>query len=141
MSPSLDGIELFMQVVLNSKPWNDDLSLHQTPWRIPEPTTKKLTVGVIWDDGVVKPSPPVLRALKEVVEKLKDLPDVEVIDWAPYKHDEAMKLLVSPRLFEHVGFELVSLLTQQPDKAVRSRWGPSFCKRSCDLWRTVASTS
>ncbi|KAG9235564.1 glutamyl-tRNA amidotransferase subunit A [Amylocarpus encephaloides] len=92
MSPTLDGIELFMKTVLNSRPWDDDLSLHQMPWRVLEPS-KKLTVGVIWDDGVVKPSPPVQRALKEVVEKLKALPDVDVIDWAPYKHDEAMKLL------------------------------------------------
>ncbi|KAH8654967.1 amidase signature domain-containing protein [Tricladium varicosporioides] len=99
MSRTLDGIELFMKVVLDSKPWEKDLSLMQMPWRSPNSLTiasfpkRKLTIGVILDDGIVKPSPPVARALRVVVEKLKLLPDVEVMEWHPHKHEYGMEIL------------------------------------------------
>lgn len=99
MAPSLEAIDLFMKTVVDSEPWTTDLSLHQMPWRKVGPflsagASKKLTVGVMWDDGVVKPAPSVTRALQEVVAKLKDVPNVEVIEWKPYKHDEAIEVLV-----------------------------------------------
>lgn len=56
---------------------------------------KKLKVGVMWDDGVVKPHPPVLRAMKELVDKLKVAEGVEVVEWKPYKHDLAWEIIVS----------------------------------------------
>ncbi|TGO64820.1 hypothetical protein BCON_0005g00160 [Botryotinia convoluta] len=90
---SLEGIELFMKVVLHSKPWASDPSLHQKPWITGQTSTDRLTIGVMWDDGIVKPSPPVTRALNEVVEKLKRVPGVEIIEWKPYQHDKAMKIL------------------------------------------------
>ena len=42
---------------------------------------KRLKVAVLWNDGVVKPHPPIIRALKEVSEKVKSIPGVEVVDW------------------------------------------------------------
>lgn len=95
MSRSLEGIDLFMKVALHSKPWTSDLSLHQKPWTMGQTSTNKLTIGVMWDDGIVKPSPPLTRALNEVVEKLKHVPGVEIIEWKPYQHDKANKILVS----------------------------------------------
>ncbi|KAF4633614.1 hypothetical protein G7Y89_g4506 [Cudoniella acicularis] len=100
MSRTLEGLDLFMKVVLSSKPWTKDLSLHQMPWgptdlsSIQELPKRKLTIGVMLDDGVVKPSPPVLRALEEVVEKLKLIPDIEVVSWKPYKHDYGIEILL-----------------------------------------------
>ncbi|KAK5254727.1 hypothetical protein LTR16_004779, partial [Cryomyces antarcticus] len=44
----------------------------------------KLEIAVIWDDGVVKPHPPVLP---EVVGKLHCAEGVEMADWKPYTHD------------------------------------------------------
>ncbi|KAM0123540.1 hypothetical protein ACHAO1_011273 [Botrytis cinerea] len=93
MCRSLEGIDLFMKVALHSKPWTSDLSLHQKPWTTGQTSTNKLTIGVMWDDGIVKPSPPLTRALNEVVEKLKKVPGVEIIEWKPYQHDKAMKIL------------------------------------------------
>ena len=91
-----------MKAILDTKPWANDLSLHQYPWRIPAPesllanmTTPKLTIGVIWDDEIVRPSPPVNRALRQVVEKLKMVPGVNVALWKPFQHDVAMEILVS----------------------------------------------
>ncbi|TGO28232.1 hypothetical protein BPAE_0030g00180 [Botrytis paeoniae] len=93
LSRSPEGIDLFMKVALHSKPWASDPSLHQKPWITGQTSTDKLTIGVMWDDGIVKPSPPVTRALNEVVEKLEQVPGVEIITWKPYQHDKAMKIL------------------------------------------------
>lgn len=101
LSPTLGGIKLFMKTILAAKPWTTDPSLHQIPWRDNESHSyrdgkKKLTVGVLWDDGVVKPAPPVARALQEMMDRLKAFPsDVEVIEWKPYKQKEALEILVS----------------------------------------------
>lgn len=50
----------------------------------------------MWDDGVVKVHPPVTRVLKEVVEKLKQKENVEIVEWKPWKHDEAWEIIVRP---------------------------------------------
>lgn len=100
MSSTLDGIKLFMKTVLGSEPWKRDLSLHPLPWRDAEPYFLQpdgrhhINVGVIWDDGVVKPVAPITRALREVVNKLKALDGFTVTEWHPYQHDRGMKILV-----------------------------------------------
>lgn len=42
--------------------------------------TKSLKIGALWDDGFVSPTPPVTRALKETVEKLKAAGH-EIVTW------------------------------------------------------------
>ncbi|PLB50856.1 glutamyl-tRNA amidotransferase subunit A [Aspergillus steynii IBT 23096] len=98
LSPTLEGISLFMKTVLDAKPWLSDPTLHQIPWRGQEPLIyqnkkRKLTVGVMWEDGVVKPTPPVTRALQETVDRLKSIPGIEVIEWKPYQQTEALEIL------------------------------------------------
>lgn len=100
LSTSLEGVKMFMKTIIAAKPWLVDPILLPIPWKdqqdlIGKPGSKKLKVAVLWDDGVVKPHPPVTRALKEVVQKLKGVPGVEVVDWKPYKHDEAWAILAS----------------------------------------------
>ena len=100
LSTSLEGVKLFMKTVIGGKPWLKEPSLVPIPWRDQEsyfgnPSKKKLRVGVMWDDGVVKPHPPVVRALQEVVDKLKDMQSVEIVEWKPYKHDEAWNIISS----------------------------------------------
>ena len=99
-SPTLDGIKLFMRAVLGSKPWKSDLSLLPLPWRdnehhLGQEGAKKLKVGILWSDEVVKPQPPITRALKEVAEKLRGVPGIELVDWKPWKHEYAWELAVS----------------------------------------------
>ena len=100
LSTTLEGIKLFMNTVIAAKPWLVESSLIPFPWRDQETYLgkgpgKKLKVGVIWDDGVVKPHPPIIRALKEVVDKLRGVQDVEIVNWKPYKHDEAWEIIAS----------------------------------------------
>lgn len=101
MSTSLEGIKLFMKTVIDAKPWLTEPSLVPIPWRYRKPSEKtvaekKLKVGVIWHDGVVKPHPPITRALHEVVQKLRKVEGVSVVDWKPHNHDEACKNSPAP---------------------------------------------
>ncbi len=98
LSTSLDGVKMFMKTVLAAKPWLVEPSLVPFPWNdksshLGDVTGTKLKIGILWDDGVVKPHPPVIRALEEVVEKLKLVTGVELVDWKPYKHDLAWEII------------------------------------------------
>ena len=102
MSPWLEGINLFMKVVLSAEPWKSEPNLHQIPWRYDEPYfihsgKPHLKIGVMWDDLVVRPAAPVKRALKELVEKLKTLEGFTVTEWRPYQHERGIKILVRYR--------------------------------------------
>lgn len=54
----------------------------------------KLCFAIMWDDGCVKPVPPYKRAL-EMTKKALLAAGHEVIDWTPYKTEEAIEILVS----------------------------------------------
>ena len=51
--------------------------------------------AVLWSDGVVKPHAPVVRALKDVSEKLKSIAAVEIAKCKSYRHDRAWEILSS----------------------------------------------
>ncbi|KAJ6051851.1 hypothetical protein N7460_002385 [Penicillium canescens] len=97
ISPTLGGVELFMKTIIESKPWVKDSMMLPIPWRDHEKhihlDNKKLTVGVMWTDDVVTPAPAVTRALKEVVERLKLVDSIEVIEWKAYQQKEALEIL------------------------------------------------
>lgn len=101
MSTSLEGIKLFMETILAAKPWMTEPALLPIPWRdhISHLQTnpkgqKKLKIAVLWHDGVVRPHPPITRALHSIVQKLKTFPDLfTIVDWHPYNHDEAWEIV------------------------------------------------
>jgi Asp-tRNA(Asn)/Glu-tRNA(Gln) amidotransferase A subunit family amidase len=92
MSCSLEGIDMFMDVVLASEPWKVEPALVPLPWRtvdiVPSPT-RPLRIGVAVDDGVVVPHPPIVRVLEELSKKMAALAHVEVVKFPLYKLDEA----------------------------------------------------
>ncbi|KAI0148326.1 amidase [Hypoxylon sp. NC0597] len=95
LSTSLEGLRLFTKTILDQKPWLKQPSLIPLEWKdeaayFPD---RKLRVGVIYNDNVVRPHPPVLRAITELVAKLKESPNVEVVDWEPWKHDLAWEII------------------------------------------------
>ncbi|KAI0967236.1 amidase signature domain-containing protein [Xylaria arbuscula] len=101
LSTSLAGVLLFIRTIIDARPWLREPSLVPIPWKdevqLAEEEEKKkerkLRVGVIWDDGVVKPHPPVVAALSNVVEKLRQSGDIEVVEWKPWKHDLAWEII------------------------------------------------
>jgi amidase len=97
LSTSLTGIKLFMQTVLASKPWLLEPALIPLPWN---PTLRfsldqPLKIAVLWHDSVVMPHPPISRALRTIVSKLRTIPNIRVVDWEPYLHDEAWAIISS----------------------------------------------
>jgi len=96
LSTSLEGCKLFIKTIIDANPWYKEPTLLPFPWKEEEFFKgKKLKVGVLWDDGVVKPHPPITRALKQVVDKLKGKPNIEIVEWKPYKHDLAWELIAN----------------------------------------------
>ncbi|KAI0444308.1 amidase signature domain-containing protein [Xylaria telfairii] len=98
LSTSLEGISVFVRTVLRARPWLTEPSLLAIPWREEEEAKSrkgKLKVGVIWHDGVVRPHPPVAAALSQVVSKLKESEDVDVVDWECWKHDLAWEIIAN----------------------------------------------
>lgn len=88
-----ESLELFMQVVLDAQPWRVDTSLDVQPWR-PFTLDSPLKVAVMWSDGVVKPHPPIRRALQEVADACTAA-GITVVDWRPKGHDQAWDIYVS----------------------------------------------
>ncbi|KIV94592.1 hypothetical protein PV10_02344 [Exophiala mesophila] len=103
LSLSLEGCHVFMKALIDQKPWLVEPSLLPFPWSYPPKEsyltkpdgTRKLKVAVLWSDNIVKPHPPVIRALKELTDKLKSSSEIELVDWVPYKHDVAWDIISS----------------------------------------------
>lgn len=74
---TISGLTEFTKALLSQKPWLHDPSVPNLPWDESEYKLeaigggKKLSVGVMWHDGVARPQPPYVRALKKTVEALK----------------------------------------------------------------------
>lgn len=85
LSSTVEGLRLVMKSLLSRQPWLHDPLVHEIPWRnekeeevydlIRSSTNSKgkLAFGIMEDDGVVTPQPPVQRALHIVVETLEKL--------------------------------------------------------------------
>lgn len=71
LSASLGGIELFARSIAGTESWLDkDPRLVPIPWRDVQ-LPAKLTLGVIRDDTLVAPNPPVRRGLQMAVQALE----------------------------------------------------------------------
>ncbi|KAK4061744.1 hypothetical protein Trihar35433_9344 [Trichoderma harzianum] len=98
MGVNLEVLELFMRVVVAAESWKVEPALIPLPWRAVsiEPTAEKpLRLGIIWQDEVVQPHPPVQRVLREFADKVSGLSHVEVVNFPVYKHDEAWAIVSS----------------------------------------------
>ncbi|EXJ95962.1 hypothetical protein A1O1_01087 [Capronia coronata CBS 617.96] len=114
LSASFEGCHIFIKTLIDQKPWLDDPSLLPMPWKFTPASqkedsvgdsylrkpdgSKKLKIGVLWSDGVVKPHPPVIRALRDLTSKLqanKSDTTIEFVDWQPYRHDQAWEIISS----------------------------------------------
>ncbi|KAH8899771.1 amidase [Thozetella sp. PMI_491] len=98
MSNSLTGIDMFMRAVLAAEPWIEEPVLVPLPWRDVElvpSSNRPLRIGIMWHDAVVLPHPPITRAMEELARKLKLVPNLQVVDFPAYKHDEAWAIVSS----------------------------------------------
>lgn len=87
LTTSLSSLEFFMDMLLESDPWNIDPQLIPIPWRkeLAQAPEKKLKIGFVYDDGIVKPQPPAERAARELAQSLQEAGH-EVVEWDTSSH-------------------------------------------------------
>ncbi|RSH94942.1 hypothetical protein EHS25_000026 [Saitozyma podzolica] len=91
MSTSLSAVELWAKAVVGSEPWTRDPNMLPIPWRevtLPE----QLCFGLLMDDGIVKPTPPVTRALLEVKAAL-EAAGHKVIEWTTPEAPKSQEII------------------------------------------------
>lgn len=100
MAASLRDLDLLMAGVLGQKPFLRDPCLVPLPWTGPRGAQspgggKPLKIGFMMNDGVIRPQPPVVRALEWAKEKLSAAAgkgsSFEVKPFAPYRVAEGTK--------------------------------------------------
>lgn len=91
MARTLEDISMYTKTVVNGQPWLLDPRCLPIPWREVQ-LPAKLKIAVMWHDNMVQPTPPVTRALRNVVSKLKAAGH-EVVEWDPLDQKEGLTLL------------------------------------------------
>ncbi|OBT40009.1 hypothetical protein VE00_09405 [Pseudogymnoascus sp. WSF 3629] len=76
---TLEDVVLYSKSIIDSEPWFKDPKLYPIPWREIQ-LPQKLKFAIIWDDGYVRVTPPVRRALEITVAKLRNSGH-EVVEW------------------------------------------------------------
>ena len=73
MATSIRSCQYFMEVIMKADPSTVDASVFKIPW-LGKSTklSRPLRIGVIADDSIHTPSPPMRRALQEAVQKLTE---------------------------------------------------------------------
>ncbi|KAH8101474.1 general amidase [Cristinia sonorae] len=93
MANSMSAVKRFTKAVLDAKPWNRDPLVVRKPWSEREYALEEhgggvgMCFAVMWDNGVVKPHPPIVRAMKIVKSALEDAGH-KVIEWESHRHME-----------------------------------------------------
>ena len=85
MGTSLDGVDLGFKALLSTQPWLNDPAVVPIPYRQdiydaflargsanPASGGKPLKLGIVWNDGLVEPHPPIQRGLKILAEAVKN---------------------------------------------------------------------
>lgn len=93
MAVSLRDCTLLLKVLLNAEPWKIDPYVLRMPWR-EVPKRRDFVIGVMWNDGVVQPHPPVTRVFKESVDKLETA-GIKLVEWKPWEHKRAWDIISS----------------------------------------------
>ncbi len=94
LSTSLESIEFYCENVIGAKPWNYDPKVYEVPWKQDVQLPEKLTFAVLYDDGYVKPTPPIQRGLKEAIAKLKAAGH-EIIEWEATDHQRLANIITA----------------------------------------------
>jgi len=83
LSRSVDGLEVYTRALLALKPWEWDHTCMELPWNEhayqKAASAPRACIGIIQNDGVMTPHPPIQRAMNDVRQALVDAGH-EVID-------------------------------------------------------------
>ncbi|KAF5561441.1 general amidase [Fusarium phyllophilum] len=94
MSPSLPNLIALTKECLVAEPWKLDPNVVPIPWRQADfegAQKRKLTIGVILDDGVVRPHPEIQEAVRRAVAILEKAGH-KVIPWSTADHSSCIEI-------------------------------------------------
>ncbi|KAF9768712.1 hypothetical protein IL306_013942 [Fusarium sp. DS 682] len=94
MSPLLSNLITVTKESLNTEPWKLDPNVVPIPWRQDEfenVQKRKLTIGVILDDGVVRPHPEIQEAVRRAVA-IFEKAGHKVIPWSTADHSSCIAI-------------------------------------------------
>ncbi|KAI1383703.1 amidase [Hypoxylon trugodes] len=95
LARNLPSLTLVMKELIQIKPWERDARCVPLSWRdeiFQEFKAKPLTIGLLIDDGVVRPHPPINRVLLSVVEKLQAAGH-DIVEWNADLHAECIQVM------------------------------------------------
>lgn len=94
LTRSMSGLVTFSKAVLDQKPWILDPQTPSMPWQQERyeaaRSQKKLNIGVMWHDGLVRPFPPYKRAMTELLDTLKGH---DIVDFEAHETATVLKIL------------------------------------------------
>jgi amidase len=78
MATSLRDVALFLKTTMQAKTWKYDSAVISVPWTNLTPNGR-VRIGLVLDDGIYSPSPPVRRGLKKAADLLRNSDSVEIV--------------------------------------------------------------
>ncbi|PTB62106.1 amidase [Trichoderma citrinoviride] len=81
MATTLRDCALFLKTIMKAGTWRYDTSVISLPWRDAKPKMR-LRIGLVEDDGVYTPVPPVRRVMKKAAALLRTSENVEIVPLA-----------------------------------------------------------
>lgn len=101
MACDLASIERYMEALPCASPWELDQHTAPVPWRksLASLRAKRLRIGFLVDDGVVKVQPPIARAVGDVIDALRAAGHEGIYLFLPISHFILLLLLFLRGLF------------------------------------------
>ncbi|KAH9891213.1 general amidase [Cubamyces lactineus] len=94
MTNSLEGVRTFTKAIIDAKPWRKDPLCVRKEWSEREYALgdhggqgARLCFAIMWDNGIIKPHPPLRRAM-EMTKKALEAAGHTVVDWENHRHLE-----------------------------------------------------
>lgn len=126
MARTLLELEWFLKTLIDCKPWEYDHYVHPLPWR--DVKLKKGKVGVIWTDGVCRPSPACTRALSLAVDAVRKR-GYETVDMSMTQDDGLEALSLASKLLLADGGEVATRNFQYGEHNDAGVWNLTFAAR------------
>ncbi|KAI0148340.1 amidase [Hypoxylon sp. NC0597] len=95
LARNLPSLILAVKELIQMGPWQRDARCAPIPWKeeiFQDFRSKPLTIGLLTDDGVVRPHPPIKRVLLSLVEKLHAAGH-DIVEWNADLHPECIQVL------------------------------------------------
>ncbi|KAH9850566.1 general amidase [Lenzites betulinus] len=97
MTHSVEAVRVFTKAIIDARPWRKDPLAVRKEWSAREYALGdhggvggKMCFAIMWDNGIVKPHPPLVRAMA-LVKKALEAAGHTVIDWENHRSTEIIE--------------------------------------------------